>query len=81
MRKAILDGLHLQLPDFYGLDVNLSGRQAQLLIDDPSADRLDAVLCAVQAGWAYVHQTKAYGIPDVADSLEGWIVDPKTIEG
>jgi hypothetical protein len=81
MRKTILDGLHLQLPHFYGLDVNLSGWQARLLVDEPSADRLDAVLCAVQAGWAYVHRTKAYGIPDVADSLEGWIVDPKTIEG
>lgn len=80
MRRGILDSLRSRLPKFYGLDVNLGDQQAEFLLDDPSADRLDAVLCAIQAGWAYAHRTKGYGIPDVVDSLEGWIVDPKTIE-
>jgi hypothetical protein len=39
-------------------------------------DELDAVLCAVQGGWAYLQRDRGYGIPVEIDALEGWIVDP-----
>jgi hypothetical protein len=39
--------------------------------DDKSGDRLDAVLCAVQASAASV--LPRYGLPEHVDALEGWI--------
>ena len=47
------------------------------MIDDGSADRLDAVLCAVEAAWALRRHDGGhprYGLPDAIDPLEGWIV-------
>jgi len=40
------------------------------LIDDGSADRLDAVLCAVAAAWAA--RRPHYGLPLPLDPVEGW---------
>ena len=48
--------------------------RALALIDDPTADLLDAVLCAVQAAWASAQPD--YGIPPHCERAEGWIVDP-----
>jgi hypothetical protein len=42
---------------------------------DPTGDRLDALICAVQAAWAY-RQGFTDGGPPHADPLEGWIADP-----
>jgi hypothetical protein len=42
------------------------------LIDDGSADRLDAVLCLMFAAWAAARPR--YGLPDSIDPIEGWIV-------
>lgn len=44
--------------------------------DDPGADRLDALLCAVQAAWAWSRRDHGYGAPEGFDRLEGWIADP-----
>lgn len=41
-------------------------------VDDASGDRLDALLCLVQAAWAS-RQPRA-GMPDDVDPVEGWIV-------
>lgn len=43
------------------------------LADDPGADWLDAVICAVQAGWA-LQKGSNWGLPPTVDPLEGWIV-------
>jgi hypothetical protein len=56
----------------YGISV--TGLEEHDLIDDPGADRLDAVLCALQAAWA--SQQTNFGIPAEVDTIEGWIVDP-----
>lgn len=45
-------------------------------VDDPMADRLDAVLCAVQAAWAWERRDERFGEPPDTDPLEGWIADP-----
>jgi hypothetical protein len=59
-----------------GLRLKLSHAQRDILADDASGDRLDAVLCLLQAAWALQqHQAghPRWGLP-AFDPLEGWIV-------
>lgn len=46
------------------------------ICDDPGADHLDALLCAVQAAWAWSKREYGFGKPDNFDALEGHIADP-----
>lgn len=46
------------------------------LTDDPTADRLDALLCAIQAAWSWTQREHHFGLPPDLDGLEGWIADP-----
>ncbi|HEX6484102.1 MAG TPA: hypothetical protein VF043_35095 [Ktedonobacteraceae bacterium] len=64
------------LVNCYGLHVELTDDMAEMLIKDAMGDKLDAVLCAVQAGWAFLQRDRGYGIPEECDRGEGWIVDP-----
>ena len=73
-RQAIVDGLSADCRRHYGFEVRLSDELAADFVADPSGDRLDAFLCAVQAAWAST-QTD-YGVPAECDPIEGWIVDP-----
>lgn len=41
---------------------------------DPQGDALDAALCLMQAAWACLRRHEGYGLPDVIDPVEGWIV-------
>jgi Protein of unknown function (DUF429) len=61
---------------YYGLRVEISGPLTRTLINDHSADSLDAVLCALQAAWAFTQRENRYGIPSECDAMEGWIIDP-----
>lgn len=48
-----------------------------LLLADGSGDRLDAVICMLQAAWAAARHAQGdalYGLPHDLDPLEGWIV-------
>ena len=75
-RREIVKGLcSAQLQEWYGLSVVMSDDMGELLVEDAMGDLLDAVLCAVQAGWAYMQRERGYGIPVVCDRDEGWIVD------
>jgi hypothetical protein len=56
----------------YGITV----RAPMELADDPGADHLDALLCAIQAGWAWTRRNDGFGLPWWIDPLEGWIADP-----
>ena len=60
------------------LRLKLSHAQRDALVDDASGDRLDAVLCLLQAAWAerrrIDHGDALYGLPPALDPLEGWIV-------
>ncbi|MGB6327016.1 MAG: DUF429 domain-containing protein, partial [Methylocella sp.] len=49
------------------------------LAEDPSGDRLDALLCAVQAAWSWTQREKGFGAPRNVDPLEGWIADPQCL--
>lgn len=55
----------------------LSHAQRDALVQDASADSLDAVLCLMQAAWAarcHALGDLLYGLPVQMDPLEGWIV-------
>ena len=68
-------GLRVRLPS--GASPDSPGAPlAETFIDDPMADRLDALLCAVQAGWAWGARAGRFGEPPGTDSLEGWIAEP-----
>ena len=58
---------------------NLGGitvEASETLIDDPGADHLDALLCAIQAAWAWLLRDRNFGCPDAVDRTEGWIAYP-----
>ena len=70
-RKDLVDALE-QGRTRLGVRLRLSHAQRDALVADASGDRLDAVLCMLQAAWA--RSQPAHGQPADADALEGWIV-------
>lgn len=55
----------------------LGAREREQLLDDVKGDRIDAVLCLVQAAWAARHASSpgpGFGLPADMDPIEGWIV-------
>ena len=72
-REHIVDTL---LTGEYSLKIKLSAHKAlqKLLVQDATGDTLDAVLCALQAAWAWQRREKNFGLPPDVDPLEGWIV-------
>jgi Protein of unknown function (DUF429) len=70
-RKDMLEALE-QGKSRLGIRVAMSHAQRDALAADAGGDRLDALLCLVQAAWA---STRAgHGLPQNIDPLEGWIV-------
>ncbi|WP_294766298.1 DUF429 domain-containing protein [uncultured Rhodoferax sp.] len=75
-RKDILHGLETGQTHL-GLRLKLSHAQREVLADDASGDALDAVLCMVQAAWGWQQHVAGhgrYGLPEMLDPLEGWIL-------
>ena len=72
-RKDLLHSMELGATRL-GLRLKLTNAQRDTLIEDASGDSLDGVLCLVQAAWAALHGAPRYGLPEVFDPLEGWIV-------
>ena len=70
-RKDLVDALE-QGRSRLGLRLVLRHAQREALVDDASGDRLDAVLCLLQAAWA--QGQPRWGLPEGLDALEGWIV-------
>jgi hypothetical protein len=63
--QSLEDGTHP-----LGVRLHMSASLRRQLADDGTADRLDAVLCAVAAAWAA--QRPNYGLPLDIDPVEGW---------
>jgi Protein of unknown function (DUF429) len=77
VREEILRGLRSSdVKKHFGFDVHFREEAANAWIQDSSGDQLDALLCAIQAAWAYSKRDQNFGIPKACDRLEGWIVDP-----
>ncbi|MCP5150126.1 MAG: DUF429 domain-containing protein [Ectothiorhodospiraceae bacterium] len=77
-RDLVEEMLGPRLASLYGLGLDISPVMAEELIEEPGADQLDAVLCAVQAAWACQRRRTRFGIPEHVNRDEGWIVDPLT---
>jgi hypothetical protein len=71
-RSMLEDILSGKLETRYGLLVEAP----RGLAEDPTGDQLDALICAIQAAWAWTMKAQRYGAPESADPLEGWIADP-----
>ncbi len=84
-RGKIVAGLESdRLRAHFGFTVHLAQADKDACIDDATGDKLDAVLCAVQAGWAYTRRNRDYGVPTRRHPVvkaEGWIVDPLMVMG
>jgi hypothetical protein len=72
VRKAVVSALKRGQP--LGITVLMGKTLERALIADGSGDSLDAVICAVQAAWAWQRRRKNYGLPAGIDAGEGWIV-------
>ncbi|MBN2886288.1 MAG: DUF429 domain-containing protein [Chromatiaceae bacterium] len=73
-REALLEAiLNGATEADYGVRVAAAPRS---LSEDPTGDALDALLCAIQAAWAWTQRAHGYGPPSALDPLEGWIADP-----
>lgn len=57
-----------------GIKVRASASLAKRILADGRGDLLDAVICAMQAAWAWQRRNDAFGLPAAMDPLEGWIV-------
>jgi hypothetical protein len=57
-----------------GIHLKLEKQLKRRLIEDGSADTLDAAICAVQAAWGWARKASNFGLPADADTAEGWIV-------
>ena len=76
-REEIIRGLRsMNAKAYFGFRVGFSDDHANVFVQDSLGDQLDALLCALQAGWAYLQHHRNFGIPTDCDPLEGWIVDP-----
>ena len=71
-RKEVMDSLEQGRSTRLDLRLRLTHAQRDHVIDDASGDRLDAVLCLMQAAWASTRP--GCGLPQGIDPVEGWIV-------
>lgn len=69
-RKDLVDALE-QGRTRLALRLKLSHAMRESLVEDASGDRLDAVLCLLQAAWAAARPEG--GMPAGVDPVEGWI--------
>lgn len=69
-RKDLINALELGQTRL-GLRLRLSHAQREALVADAAGDKLDAVLCLMQAAWT--HTQPDWGFPKEVDPLEGWI--------
>ena len=60
----------------YGVAVEMGRFFSRHLRADGRGDLVDAVLCAVQAAWAWRHRERGFGFPPEVDPVEGWIAEP-----
>ena len=80
-RRELLDLLHgPRLAEDFGITLDIPDPLAGEFVGDATADRLDALLCAIQAAWSWTLRDQNYGIPTDVDPAEGWIVDPGLLQ-
>lgn len=73
VRRTIADRLASTANPF-GFALAAAPPLLRSLVSDGSGDRIDAVICAMQAAWAWQRRKENYGLPRNMDPLEGWIL-------
>ncbi len=71
----------IQAGALLGLAVVLPAALREACIGDAGGDRLDAVLCALQAAWGWQRRAQRFGLPGRIDPVEGWIVGASAHDG
>jgi hypothetical protein len=74
---ALEQGRSQRLAGADGLRLKLSAAQRDHLLSDAKGDRLDAVLCLMQAAWAQRQREQGqalWGLSPGMDPVEGWIL-------
>ena len=71
-RKTIVDAL-TTTGNLFGFPLAGPAPLLRTLVSDATGDRLDAVLCSLQAAWALQRWESNYGLPSAIDPIEGWI--------
>ena len=78
-RRAILDALvERGLAEPYRIEVQ-GAEDHGVLIEDATGDHLDALLCAIQAAWAWRNGPPNFGLPTPICPTEGCIADPTCV--
>jgi hypothetical protein len=72
VRRTVVRALERGEP--LGVAVGMGKALERSVVRDGSGDSLDAVICAVQAAWAWQRRRRNYGLPADIDPGEGWIV-------
>jgi hypothetical protein len=81
VRADIVHGLSSPaMRSHYSFEIELTPKLAEECIANSTGDRLDAMLCAVQAAWAWSQRDANYGMPVDCDAAEGWITDPALVQ-
>lgn len=84
VRKRIVDAIRAAdesiIRKQYAFYIVCEDALADSAVNDPSGDILDALLCSLQAAWAWSRRNPGYGIPANFNKLEGWITDPELLE-
>jgi hypothetical protein len=80
--QAFSDGA---VQEQYGFEITLSEDLKNECVEDIDGDKIDSVLCAIQAAWACRHPNKGmpeFGLHVLRDRvrLEGWIADPYVLQ-
>lgn len=70
-RQTLVQALEQGRAGTLGLRLRLDPAQRDALVDDARGDRIDAVLCLLQA--AEATRLPRWGLPERIDPLEGWI--------
>jgi len=79
-RRAILDAILAgRLRSKYGISLEANPDVLEKCAEDHTGDTLDAVLCAVQAGWSARQSLPLHGVPANCNRNEGWIADPAAL--
>jgi hypothetical protein len=76
-RMDLVDALEQGRSERLGLRLKLTPAQRDVIVADPKGDRLDAVLCLMQAAWAHQRFEQGdehFGLPSSLDPVEGWIL-------
>jgi len=76
-RRHLLRALESErLGEDYGLGLDIPEGLIEEFVGDARGDRLDALLCTIQAAWCWGQRDNGWGMPAGIDPNEGWIMDP-----